>query len=67
MVEEIVAETVASVIENAKDDFPHDHGGIFETETIKCSKCVTTKCIYQLITMILILGIGVFAIIYLKR
>jgi hypothetical protein len=55
MAESIVAETVASAMDTK--DMTHDHSGIFETANVKCSKCLTTKCVYKIIVLIIVLGL----------
>jgi hypothetical protein len=67
VLEGTVVETMATLAENASKELTHDNSGIFETETVKCSKCITTKCMFQSLSLILALGLGVFMIIYLKR
>jgi hypothetical protein len=74
MAEAVLAET-SNIIETiTKNELPNDHSGIFEMTKgenggtlVKCSKCITTKCIFQLVTLILGLGVAVFVIIYLKK
>jgi hypothetical protein len=65
MTESIVAETVSSAMDTK--DMTHDNSGIFETNNIKCSKCLTTKCVYKIIVLIIVLGLGVFMVVYLKK
>jgi hypothetical protein len=57
-----VLEAVADV-----KDLSRNNSAIFETENMKCSPCITTKCIYKLIMSLVVCGVIVFGIIYLKK
>jgi hypothetical protein len=59
-----------NIIQDITDtkDLSRNNSAIFETaDGTKCSPCITTKCIYKLIISLLLLGVIVFGIIYLKK